>query len=105
MGRKLTAAAHDSDPSSSSHSESSSEENHKSADEFKQLPKSRQRPAGRESEMEEAEIVEEEVNFDDMMQQAIYSTEQIYKPRIFRHTALKNFLAKSLAELNPDLSL
>ncbi len=30
---------------------------------------------------------------------------QIFRPRIFRHTALKNFLQKTLAELNPDLSI
>lgn len=29
----------------------------------------------------------------------------VFQPRIFRHTALRNFLATSLAELNPDLSL
>lgn len=31
--------------------------------------------------------------------------EMAYNPKIFRHTALRNFLSKSLAELNPDLSL
>ena len=33
------------------------------------------------------------------------TAEQVFKPRIFRHTALKNFLQKTLAELNPDLSV
>ncbi len=32
------------------------------------------------------------------------SLNMLYKPRIFRHTSLKNFLTKTLAEMNPELS-
>ena len=32
------------------------------------------------------------------------SLNQVFKPRIFRHTSLKNFLTKTLAEMNPELS-
>jgi hypothetical protein len=40
-----------------------------------------------------------------MIEQAMDEIEMLYRPKLFRHTALKNFLARSLAELNPDLSL
>lgn len=54
---------------------------------------------------EAAESIEEEFDFDDMMSKAVEDLEFLYKPQIFRSTALKNFLSRSLAEMNPDLSL
>jgi hypothetical protein len=43
--------------------------------------------------------------FEQGLKGALYSVENVFKPRIFRHTSLRNFLSKTLAELNPDLSL
>ncbi|CDW79121.1 UNKNOWN [Stylonychia lemnae] len=53
-----------------------------------------------------AKLVDEDLyNIEDMIENSIKNLESVYKPKIFRHTALKNFLAKALAEMNPDLSL
>jgi len=45
------------------------------------------------------------LNFEASMQEALTQLEQVVKPRIFRHSALKNFLQKTMAEMNPDLSV
>ena len=39
------------------------------------------------------------------MQEGVEELEMRVKPRVFRHTALKNFLTRTLAEMNPDLSI
>jgi len=49
--------------------------------------------------------LENEYNLLEMMNETITGLEMTFKPRIFRPTALKTFLARSLAEMNPDLSM
>ena len=56
--------------------------------------------------MENRDIdIREFLDFEQGMREAMDTADQVFKPRIFRHTALKNFLQKTLAELNPDMSL
>lgn len=58
-----------------------------------------------DSEKAPGMVMELESNLSELMEAAIQDLEMTYQPRIFRHTALKNFLSTSLAQLNPDLSL
>lgn len=51
----------------------------------------------------EDEIPEEEI--DALLQDTIASLKFKANPRIFRHSALKNFLSHTITSLNPDLSL
>eukprot|EP00347_Sterkiella_histriomuscorum_P005960 403354605 len=55
-------------------------------------------------EYQGAQIVEEE-DMDKLFADTILNIESTYKSTIFRHSALKNFLQITLAQLNPDLSL
>ena len=70
-----------------------------SSSEAYEAPPKQTRPSEEESDIENF------LNFESGMQEALTQVEQVVKPRIFRHTALKNFLQKTLAEMNPDLSV
>lgn len=39
-----------------------------------------------------------------LIKQALEDSQNIFKPKVFRHSALKNFLKQTLTEINPDFS-
>lgn len=71
-----------------------------------EVNESKKKRAGTKSDEEDDEDdIENLIDFEAGLKDALYGVEQSFKPRIFRHTALRNFMSKTLAQMNPDLSL